>query len=89
MPPPDTLASFLLICVSVIVSVLASSFITPPHRITTACFEAEGAAAEFRCDFYSRGLWVAPERLPDYPASAPQRRLAKALVAPHRQRTLF
>jgi A/G-specific adenine glycosylase len=59
------------------------------YRITMSCFEAEGAAGEFRSDFYKRGLWVAPEQLADYPVSAPQRRLAKELVKPARQRTLF
>jgi A/G-specific adenine glycosylase len=59
------------------------------YRITMACFEAESAAGEFRSDFYSEGRWVAPARLADYPVSAPQRRLAKALLAPQRQRTLF
>ena len=58
-------------------------------RITMACFEAELAGGEFRSDFYRQGLWVVPERLPDYPVSAPQRRLAKALLAPPRQRNLF
>jgi A/G-specific adenine glycosylase len=59
------------------------------YRITMACYEAESPAGEFRSDFYSSGRWVAPARLVDYPVSAPQRRLAKALVAPQRQRTLF
>jgi A/G-specific adenine glycosylase len=59
------------------------------YHITMACFEAESAAGAFRSDFYRQGLWVAPERLADYPVSAPQRRLAKALIAPQRQRTLF
>jgi A/G-specific adenine glycosylase len=59
------------------------------YRITMACFEAESAAGEFRSEFYRQGLWVEPARLADYPVSAPQRRLAKALVAPNRQRTLF
>jgi A/G-specific adenine glycosylase len=58
-------------------------------RITMACFEAEWAGGEFRSDFYRQGVWVAPAMLADYPVSAPQRRLAKALVAPERQRTLF
>jgi A/G-specific adenine glycosylase len=58
-------------------------------RITMACFEAEHAGGEFRSSFYRQGLWVAPDRLPDYPVSAPQRRLAKALLAPARQRNLF
>jgi A/G-specific adenine glycosylase len=59
------------------------------YRITMACFEAESAAGDFRSDFYRRGLWVAPGRLADYPVSAPQRRLAKELLKPARQRTLF
>jgi A/G-specific adenine glycosylase len=58
-------------------------------RITMACFEAEHKGGEFRSDFYRQGLWVAPASLADYPVSAPQRRLAKALTAPQRQRTLF
>jgi A/G-specific adenine glycosylase len=58
-------------------------------RITLACFEAEHAGGEFRSDFYRQGHWVVPARLADYPVSAPQRRLAKALLAPMRQRTLF
>ncbi|HKI35599.1 MAG TPA: A/G-specific adenine glycosylase [Gemmataceae bacterium] len=58
-------------------------------RISMVCFEAEADDGEFRSDFYRQGLWVPPERLPDYPVSAPQRRLAKALLAKHRQRTLF
>jgi A/G-specific adenine glycosylase len=58
-------------------------------RITMACFEARHRGGEFRSDFYRQGLWVAPEGLSDYPVSAPQRRLAKALLAPCRQRRLF
>jgi A/G-specific adenine glycosylase len=58
-------------------------------RITMACFEAKYVRGRFRPDFYRQGLWLAPERLPDYPVSAPQRQLAKALLAPERQRTLF
>jgi A/G-specific adenine glycosylase len=58
-------------------------------RITMACFEAEWAGGEFRSDFYRQGLWVAPERLAAYPVSAPQRRLAKELLKPARQRSLF
>jgi A/G-specific adenine glycosylase len=59
------------------------------YRITMACFEAESSTGDFRSDFYRQGLWVALDRLAEYPVSAPQRRLAKALVAPQRQRTLF
>jgi A/G-specific adenine glycosylase len=58
-------------------------------RISMVCFEAAYVGGEFRSDFYPRGSWVAPARLAEYPVSAPQRRLAKALLAPGRQRTLF
>jgi A/G-specific adenine glycosylase len=59
------------------------------YRITMTCFEAESTAGEFRSDFYRQGLWVAQARLADYPVSAPQRRLARELLKPARQRTLF
>jgi A/G-specific adenine glycosylase len=58
-------------------------------RITMTCFEAERVSGEFRSEFYSQGQWVAPQRLAEYPVSAPQRRLAKALVEPDPQRRLF
>ena len=59
------------------------------YRITLVCFEAEYVTGAFRSAFYREGQWVAPGRLTDYPVSAPQRRLAKALVEPGRQRRLF
>ncbi len=59
------------------------------YRITMTCYEVEHAGGEFRSAFYRQGLWVAPERLADYPVSAPQRRLAKAAVKAERQRRLF
>jgi A/G-specific adenine glycosylase len=55
-------------------------------RITMICFEAEYRSGRFRSGFYPRGLWVEPQRLRDYPVSAPQRRLAEALVGPRQQR---
>jgi A/G-specific adenine glycosylase len=58
-------------------------------RITMTCFEAEHKGGEFRSDFYRQGVWLPPAELTGYPVSSPQRRLAKALVAPVRQRTLF
>jgi A/G-specific adenine glycosylase len=58
-------------------------------RITLVCFEAEYRAGAFRSDFYRQAAWVEPARLPDYPVSVPQRRLARALTAGPRQRQLF
>src|SRR5262249_13654008 len=49
------------------------------YRITLVCFEAAYRAGAFRSTFYREGVWVRPGRLPDYPVSVPQRRLAQAL----------
>jgi A/G-specific adenine glycosylase len=57
-------------------------------RITMICFEADYRTGRFRSAFYPHGLWVEPQRLSDYPVSAPQRRLAEALVGT-RQRRLW
>jgi A/G-specific adenine glycosylase len=59
------------------------------YRITVVCFEAAYAGGAFRSEFYCQGLWLSPGKLGDYAVSAPQRRLAKALAAPGRQRRLF
>jgi A/G-specific adenine glycosylase len=59
------------------------------YRITLVCFEAAYRAGRFRSPFYRQGVWVAPDRLPTYPVSVPQRRLAEALAAGPRQRRLF
>jgi A/G-specific adenine glycosylase len=69
-------------------------FLTVRHgitrfQITMVCFEAEHWSGSFRSSFYQRGVWVKPEELAAYPVSAPQRRLAKELTAPDRQRRLF
>jgi A/G-specific adenine glycosylase len=53
------------------------------------CFEAGHVAGTFRSDFYREGRWLAPGQLADYPVSAPQRRLARSLTVPGRQRRLF
>ncbi len=58
-------------------------------RIRLVCFEAEYRGGAFRSDFYARGEWVEPASLTDYPVSSPQRRLAKRLAEPGRQRRLF
>jgi A/G-specific adenine glycosylase len=49
-------------------------------RITLVCFEARHLKGEFRSEFYDEGIWLRPEQLHAYPVSAPQRRLAKALL---------
>ncbi len=59
------------------------------YRITLVCFESDHAAGEFRSAFYARGEWAEPAALADYPVSAPQRKLARALTGPGRQGRLF
>jgi A/G-specific adenine glycosylase len=58
-------------------------------RITLVCLEAEYRSGRFRSDFYRRGLWLRPAELADYPVSAPQRTLTRAVAATVRQRRLF
>jgi A/G-specific adenine glycosylase len=58
------------------------------YRITLVCFEASHRGGAFRSEFYTRAEWVEPARLPAYPVSSPQRRLAEALRRP-RQPRLF
>lgn len=57
--------------------------------ITMVCFEATFQAGAFASTFYQRGLWLKPEELASHPVSAPQRRLAKSLLASGRQQHLF
>jgi A/G-specific adenine glycosylase len=59
------------------------------HRITMVCFQGCYRAGRFRSAFYQQGWWLRPERLADYPFSAPQRRLAQTLLQPARQQQLF
>jgi A/G-specific adenine glycosylase len=59
------------------------------YRITLTCFEATFRSGSFRSTCYANGRWVKPEELASYPVSAPQRRLAKALAGPSRQRQMF
>jgi A/G-specific adenine glycosylase len=49
--------------------------------ITMVCFAARRTGGRFRSKFYRRGVWVAPAGLSEYPVSAPQRRLIRALLA--------
>jgi A/G-specific adenine glycosylase len=50
------------------------------HRITMVCFEAAYLEGAFQSGFYTDGRWLSPQGLAEYPVSAPQRRLARALV---------
>jgi A/G-specific adenine glycosylase len=59
------------------------------YRVTLVGFEADYLAGAFRSPFYVRGEWASPADLAAYPVSSPQRRLAKVLIAPGRQRRLF
>jgi A/G-specific adenine glycosylase len=59
------------------------------YHVTLTCFEATYAAGEFQSAFYVQGQWVSVTALADYPVGTPQRRLARFLLAPDRQRRLF
>jgi A/G-specific adenine glycosylase len=59
------------------------------YRITLTCFEAEHASGEFQSRFYVEGRWLSLADLAAYPVSSPQRRLARFLLSPSRQRRLF
>jgi A/G-specific adenine glycosylase len=59
------------------------------HRITLVCFEASYRTGSFQSQFYRQGRWIDPRELAAFPVSAPQRRLARALLKPERQHNLF
>ncbi len=59
------------------------------YAITLVCFAAEYLAGDFASPFYQQGRWLKPAELIHLPVSAPQRRLARALVTPGRQQNLF
>jgi len=59
------------------------------YHITLTCFEAELATGAFQSAFYVEGRWLSRADLAVYPVSSPQRRLARFLVSPNRQRRLF
>lgn len=70
---------------------LGTELLTIEHRVTRfrivmVCFEARHRRGAFRSAFYTRGEWVEPDRLDDYPVSAPQRRLARSLLHPPQPR---
>jgi len=59
------------------------------HRITLICIEACYRSGRFKSESYRHGRWLPLTRLAHYPLSAPQRRLAKYLTHPARQKSLF
>jgi A/G-specific adenine glycosylase len=59
------------------------------YHITLTFFESEYVAGEFRSAFYVHGRWLTLADLAAYPVSSPQRRLARFLLSPGRQRLLF
>jgi A/G-specific adenine glycosylase len=59
------------------------------YRVALTCFEAEHAGGDFQSEFYVEGRWLSLADLAAYPVSSPQRRLARFLLSPGRQRRLF
>ena len=59
------------------------------YRITLTCFEGVYARGSFQSRFYIAGRWLSLADLAAYPVSSPQRRLARFLLSPDRQRRLF
>ena len=49
------------------------------HQISLTCIRARRKSGKFHSNFYKCGEWVAISDLPQYPLSAPQRRLARTL----------
>lgn len=50
------------------------------YRITMACLTAKYRSGTFRSQIYQQGKWVELGELANYPVSAPQRRLIRALL---------
>jgi ADP-ribose pyrophosphatase YjhB (NUDIX family) len=91
--PDDAVARFLLGLTGVRAEVrgdlLTLRHAVTRHRITLVCVAARYVAGLFRSTFYRHGKWVRPGELASYPVSAPQRRLAEAVVRTLRQPRLF
>lgn len=58
------------------------------HRIKLECYEARFKAGTFRSSFYTRGRWLRPEQLAQFPVSSPQRKIAEFLIRPDGRRSL-
>jgi A/G-specific adenine glycosylase len=59
------------------------------HHITLVCLDASYQRGRFRSTFYPQCKWLKPADVARYPVSAPQRRLARAVIEPLQQRRLF
>jgi A/G-specific adenine glycosylase len=59
------------------------------YRISMSCFEVKWLAGRFRSNYYQASQWLLPKEVANFPVSVPQRQLAKFLLAPSRQRSLF
>jgi A/G-specific adenine glycosylase len=59
------------------------------YRIALTCFEANYTGGDFQSELYVEGRWLSLADLAAYPVSSPQRRLARFLLSPSRQRRLF
>jgi A/G-specific adenine glycosylase len=58
-------------------------------QITMVCLEAAHRGGTFAAEDYARGVWLRPGELAQYPVSAPQRKLLRAVAAAKRQPRLF
>src|SRR5207247_171187 len=90
----DTAAARLLEPLTGVLAELGPELMTIRHgvtrfRITLVALEAEYRGGRFASQFYTRGIWLRPKELDDYPVSAPQRRLATVVATTTRQRRLF
>jgi len=58
------------------------------YRITMVCLAARYKSGRFSSHVYQQGKWVTLEELVNYPVSAPQRRLARALTKDERKQAI-
>jgi A/G-specific adenine glycosylase len=58
------------------------------YRITMVCLAARYKSGRFSSHVYQQGKWVTLEELVNYPVSAPQRRLARALTKDERKQEI-
>src|SRR5262249_38164845 len=90
----DAAAARLLGSLTGIDAELGPELVTVHHgltrfRITLVALEADYRGGRFCSQFYTRGVWVRPKELDDYPVSTPQRRLAGVGAPPTPQPPFF
>jgi A/G-specific adenine glycosylase len=59
------------------------------HRIQMVCLEARHCSGTYQSRGYQDARWLRPPDAAEYPVSAPQRQLARCLIAPRPQKRLF